>query len=941
MHNDSQPVEELANSSVRQNRILLILTIFIVLCLIILFKLSEILIDEEKIKINNNFTKTINLINLNERFLLDINNQYRLYPSNFDLPGGTQFVMMNELQHIYGKKLYRGRGLNVSIPFTISSDENSLKYKFDNSIKMTVRMAAYYANFWSSSEFEGPQLILISHDPKFSISIPATDYIKIKTPLRQDNYIDSIEDLRNNILKEHISINDSRVWWSTLGSKDTLYGFILINMKSINLKNPMKQFLILSTSFKIKDYSKAISNQEKLFYDTFTLISPEGNTVIGPKINLNNFSDGLNIKKNGLYLVLKKNSHNNWTGIYSISYINFIKLLQIPLFSILFIFSISIFLMLLINNWYTKTIVQPAEKSYFDLLEAKKFIADVIDNAPNGISIVRCSDQKILLENKNSRTWNCTNEILDLIKKQPDSTEFCLKFNGIYLQVFFILTRYYGEQIILCAFNDITQHRNDNVELAKAKILADQASDAKTLFLATMSHEVRTPLYGVLGNLELLNLTDLSSDQKLYLDSIKNSSYYLSKIISDILDISKIELNQFDIQYSIFSPSLMAKDIINSLQATAEMKKIKITLTFDPRIPQYIQSDHMRIKQILLNLLNNAIKFTEVGYVNLHISLLDQNEDISTILWQISDTGIGISKEQQELLFNIFYQVNDSYIKDGAGLGLAICSKLSHLLGGKLKVLSDLGTGSSFFLELPVKTINSEIQSLEEANQFPLFFSNEKKYKVLIAEDNYINRSILEKQLENLGLNVVSESNGMNALKAWNEEKFDLIIIDINMPKLNGYELTKKIRTLDSVTPIIGVTANATIEEKERCIKAGMNSFIVKPLSIEDLKNAIGNILIPVTTTSFNGLSIEMKQLFTKSTKEDLNIALDAINSKNYIILIQLLHKISGSYAAIEEIQIAKTCFKYENIIKNRFFDSTDIQNLKSFLNFLYQNLES
>ncbi|WP_207847576.1 MULTISPECIES: response regulator [unclassified Pseudomonas] len=954
MDHDPHPLGALAISSVRQNRNLLVLGFLVVTCLILLFKTSERLVNEEKNKLNIHFSEVINSLQENENFLLDISNQYRLPTDDLYVPGGSQSVIIHEVQHLDRKRLFRGSGLNVSIPFTLATSEIIDQSRFDSSVKFTVRIAAYYANFWSSSDSRAPQLILVSQDPDFSIAIPATDYTKIGSPLEQDKYLDFINTLRHRMLSERLSINDSRVWWSTIGKDDqnTLFGLILVNMKNGNITDPLKQFTILSTSFNIKESNYLTSKNERLFYDQFTLISPTGATIFGPKLPTSLTADGLTIDSAGFHFTVSSDSQNSWKGIYSIGFISFLQMLQIPLIGIIFIALISTVLILMINNWYNKNIVQPAETAHSKLLESQKFITDVIDSAPTGLSIVRRADRTILLENQSARTWGGTTELLDLIYDQPESTELCIKVKQMYLQVFFVPTRYRGEQVILCAFIDITQHRHDNTELAKAKNSADQASNAKTLFLATMSHEIRTPLYGVLGNLELLSLTDLGTRQKEYLKLIQNSSSALSSIISDVLDVSKIESGQFVIEVSPFSPTLLAEEVVSSLKASADLKNISLDLTLDPRLPKCVLGDDIRIKQILLNLLNNAIKFTEEGRVNLHINVVNQCKEMSTICWQVTDTGVGIPKDQQLFLFQPFYQANGGGKLGGAGLGLAICAKLSQLLGGNLRVLSDVGVGSSFFLKLPLKILDISLPEQNIHSKPSINCFTNESYKVLIAEDNDINRSILETQLKILGLQVTSAIDGKDALNAWHQDKFDLVITDVNMPNLNGYALTRELRAHGAQVPIIGVTANAMLEEKQLCIESGMNACIVKPISIENLKHSISELLFdkvlypstlaPQDSSSLTiaNLSNEMKVLFYVTTTQDINQALDALNNNRQDALIIQLHKICGAYAAIGEKNIAEQFLAYENRLKTEHLNSSLDKEVKEFLLELDKDLQ-
>ncbi|UCR84566.1 hybrid sensor histidine kinase/response regulator [Pseudomonas chlororaphis] len=271
-------------------------------------------------------------------------------------------------------------------------------------------------------------------------------------------------------------------------------------------------------------------------------------------------------------------------------------------------------------------------------------------------------------------------------------------------------TRYQGEDALLCAFHDVTSHIEGAAMLEQARRSAAAASEAKTLFLATMSHEIRTPLYGVLGTLELLGLTRLDARQREHLQTIQRSSSTLFQLISDVLDISKIESGQMAIESQAFCPLQMIEDTLHAYSVFAENKGLLLYACVDATLPDQLLGDPVRIRQILNNLLSNAIKFTDTGRVVLRVRVLECVDGQASLEWQVTDSGIGISPAQQERLFDTFYQVRDASSEAGAGLGLAICRWLTEMMNGQMRVVSEPGLGSSFSLRLGLKVMPGSLE---------------------------------------------------------------------------------------------------------------------------------------------------------------------------------------------------------------------------------------
>lgn len=660
------------------------------------------------------------------------------------------------------------------------------------------------------------------------------------------------------------------------------------------------------------------------------------------------------------HLVIRKQlGSSDWQLVYSFDLHNLLKSLWPQILAALLISLLGMGLISLLTHWIEVRLISPALHRIQALIESEAFSRDVIQIAPVALCVLRRSDGRVVLENTLSQQWLGNGSERDQLcagwieqafnPSRPNSSDYFETADGRHLYLSSAPTRYKGEDVLFCAFSDISARKQIEAALEEAKRLADTANEAKTLFLATMSHEIRTPLYGVLGTLELLSRTHLDNQQKDYLRAIEGSSGTLLQLICDVLDVSKIEAGQLALELSEFSSLDLVHEIIQGYAAAAQAKGLQFYACIEPQLPEVLLGDVTRIRQILSNLLNNAVKFTDSGRIVLRVRVDSRDGERSNILWQVSDTGRGIAQDDQALIFEPFYQTEgNTNVIAGTGLGLPICQRLTQLMNGNLRMVSELGLGSSFTLTLPLEAsstmpgtpmispllpemiyVVSPVRELAESVagwlrrwgaraqfslptqsdrcrghvlielhpgalehrlepdwQGPLVLAsgdghNEPRIHggswqvntnnlraihqavsqaqglwvaqseehpdirelkklslhVLVAEDNVINQLILKDQLEELGCSVELASNGEEALAIWRSGQFDVVLTDVNMPKLNGYELAKELRRLGCSIPIIGATANAMRGEEELCIAAGMNHCLVKPFALRALFN--------------------------------------------------------------------------------------------------------
>lgn len=391
---------------------------------------------------------------------------------------------------------------------------------------------------------------------------------------------------------------------------------------------------------------------------------------------------------------------------------------------------------------------------------------------------------------------------------------------------------------------DITKQKKLEYDLIEAKLQAERSAQAKETFLANMSHEIRTPMNAIMGMSHQLYKTTLNSRQSLFLGAIHNSAEHLLVIINDILDISKIEAGKLNLEHIGFNISALIKSAVQVMQHKAEEKGLMLCTTVDEDISRVLIGDPFRFKQVLLNMLSNAIKFTEKGSVKITCSLQGKTDEGQIVQVTITDTGIGMDESFISLLFTKFSQEDDSVARKygGTGLGMSISKKLIELMDGTIDVSSKKNQGTSITFTLPfIKGNECDMPEKEEINFDSTIL---KGSRILLVEDNEMNRLVATTVLEHYDVDFMEAVNGEEAITILKKEKFDLILMDVQMPVMNGIAATLIIRKEISKTiPIIALTANAIKGESDKCITAGMNAYISKPFEEALLVRTIGALL--------------------------------------------------------------------------------------------------
>lgn len=400
-----------------------------------------------------------------------------------------------------------------------------------------------------------------------------------------------------------------------------------------------------------------------------------------------------------------------------------------------------------------------------------------------------------------------------------------------------------GDSVFTGIISDISDQKELEIRLVRAREEAERLAKTKESFLANMSHEIRTPLNGIIGMIRELNRMDLSTVQKLYVNNASTASQHLLSIINNILDLSKIEAGAFDLEKNSFNINQLFSEVEKIMRPAATEKMLGLEFTVSSNLASAFIGDALRIKQILLNIINNAIKFTDKGYVHLNCEANTPVNDTQHIVITVSDSGIGMEEVFLKTIFNKFSQENQTVQRKygGTGLGMAITYELVHLLGGEISVTSQKGKGTQFNIGFTL-TVDDNASVQSETNSIDYLASLSGK-KVLVVEDNEMNRLVVSNLLDHYEVVTKEAIHGEYAIQMLTAEKFDIILMDLQMPVMDGLEATRLIRKQKISTPIIALTANAFKNEIDKCMQAGMNDFATKPFD-EDilLKTIIKNL---------------------------------------------------------------------------------------------------
>jgi len=396
-------------------------------------------------------------------------------------------------------------------------------------------------------------------------------------------------------------------------------------------------------------------------------------------------------------------------------------------------------------------------------------------------------------------------------------------------------------------------------KLRQEKVSADATSQAKSLFLANMSHELRTPMTGILGMLQLALGENLSSVTRSYLQSTMNSANSLLRILNDILDMSKLEAGKLTIEERPFSPQLCISEVVNNITPEILRKGLEFVVSVDKSMSNIMVGDEMRLKQVLINLIGNAVKFTDKGKVEIRVTAGRGTSDGKReFTFAVSDTGIGVPDDKKEVLFQTFSQVDASHSRryGGTGLGLAISKSIVELMGGMISFASEVGVGSTFSFTIPLKETDLEHDALPTDDsilpEMITTIQEREKPRVLLAEDDSTIREVIGLMLKTANYDVDVAEDGLKAVEMWEKGGYDIVLMDVQMPRLDGFGASRAIREKEQEhgghTPIVAMTARAQKEDEENCLAAGMDAYISKPINFKKSLQVIGDIIKQTAT---------------------------------------------------------------------------------------------
>lgn len=944
--------------------------------------------------------------------------------SDEDAQSPTRIFRLMDQQQALGATLFQGSPSHVETPFTLVC-EDMLHCPLDSARAASFGryLTDLYSSFWVRSSYPASALLVVDASTGSSYTVPTVNTRQPQISAAQ--VMASIQAIRNS----GRGSNSDEVRWIRLP------GFANHVLAFTPLRNPHFSDGATDTG----TYAAALTDRQRInvlsrpiqspFYDAFWLENQHDGLLLGERPQPADVDQEVSLRSDGLLFRIS-DEQATWTGYYLLSYQTLFLGHSWPLVGVLLLLLLSPIVGRVYVRWYQRLVILPAQRAHSELVESDQFNRTLLETTPVALCVLSRERSLIVFANTLALKWFNTQvghsledsglepELLERISqaREPGEVENYQSHDGHSFYIAYAPTRYRNQEVLICAFADLSARAQMEQQLTLAKQAADKANSAKSVFLATMSHEIRTPLYGVLGSLELMGLTDLDREQRQLLERIQVSSGLLLQIISDILDITRIESGQLSLGDQSFDPRALVQRCTAAFVDSARNKGLLLFSSVDPSLPPLL-GDPGRISQILTNLISNAVKFTHSGHVIVRARYEPGSQGRVRLSLQVVDTGIGIGHEEQLQLFLPFYQIDaHSHTVHGAGLGLSICARLAALMGSQIHLTSELGLGSSFTMTLELPVADDELDapppdlngtqihvhsphheltdnlclwlqkwgaqaspletsatspqgqgivlqlledgpgpepattqmlridlggdhqapgtSLAEAGDFmaigrlierrlgrapepgepPSELSDLSRQQalglnVLVAEDNPINQATLSHQLQQLGCRSTLAVDGAEALDLWRVGDYDLLLTDVNMPRMNGYELTCILRASGDDRPIIGITANAMCDEEARCQAAGMDTWLVKPVPLQTLWANLARLTQPPPQDDhtpslrveppqdYGSLPPNLRQIFTSTMTLDRDQLNQALEQQDYERIFHLLHRIRGSLA--------------------------------------------
>ena len=950
---------------------------------------------------------------------------------------------------------YEGQRESLAMPYIIKVRRGDPSTGGDHSRRLQTVAAALssvYGTYRSAWQQPGMQAFLLDLNSAVSIAVPCSEDSMTDDVHRWWRCPLSANRVRELIYTKqaHSSPGGDR-WISVnlLGSGEDRVGYVVYSAielpDALWLPDTPKRDLVLATFIEMRDVYTGDPKYGRVYFQNLTTTPRQGPMPATPSADEHGALEEVKSDvRFGLYGAhIDAWCEDGWHASYLVPYDQFFQAARWQLISFAALILACIVASVALYRRHRNLVVLPAQAGHARVVESESFNRAVIDAARVAVCALRVSDHQIVARNHLADEWLGEVEIVRQLTFAPDSAAGTgeVEINGRHLSFSASRVTYQDEDVILATFSDISDHKRVQTALAQAKRAADDANAGKTVFLATMSHEIRTPLYGTLGTVELLGLTPLTNLQRGYLRTIQASSAGLLNVINDILDVSKIESRQMTLKDQRLDPAALTEETLQSYAATADAKGLQFFSTIAVDIPLYAHGDALRIKQVLNNLVSNAIKFTEAGWVRIDLARIDGADGQTVLEWRIADTGLGISADQQPQLFQPFYQASGpGHAIPGTGLGLYICHSLCELMQASITLDSSPGRGSTFIFRLPLR-VNADATRLTGSGELiaappvwvrapvadlaldtcawlglagasarplhggappakregvlvellperlppiewngprvscipdgpdkpqwslsEIHVSSHQRHsiveavalaqrgrplvagepqvetdtadappeyrpdmglrrlglRVLVAEDNPVNRALLVRQLEELGCEVTLCADGVETLARWNAEEFDVLVTDMNMPLMDGYELVRTLRARSTKAPIIGLTADALQTQRDAGFAAGLNAWVIKPVDLRTLHDALSTACARIISAKFAGPPPATKprefhdgQLwaaFTSTMREDMAAMRVALEARDGAAAVSTLHRMRGSLVVVNAEEIAHFC---------------------------------
>ncbi|EMN5128598.1 ATP-binding protein [Burkholderia contaminans] len=599
---------------------------------------------------------------------------------------------------------------------------------------------------------------------------------------------------------------------------------------------------------------------------------------------------------------------------------------------------------------FDRRALRPAHRRAIRLIESEAFNRTLIRTAPAGLLLLSAADGETMVRNDAALAYDDGASGLPLGKRiwqacrerqqaGADGRRFMMQqelaverdgHDTTYLAAHVVRTKFRGVDVLLCMLTDVTARRLTEDKLREARVAADDANKAKSTFLATMSHEIRTPLNAIVGNLELMERAELPAVERQRLKTIVSSSDALLRVINDVLDLSKAESNQMALEQIPFDLRRVLQDVTAIFRPLAEAKGLTLECDVAAELADGHVGDPTRLRQLVSNLVGNAIKFTERGGIAIDARRVRGGAGAGEVEIAVRDTGVGIPEDTLPTLFDVYMQADASIYRrfGGTGLGLPLCRRIARLMHGELTVESRVGAGSTFVATLPLPAAPAGWRSAEPEPDMalaPQQRDDVQPLRVLVAEDHPASRALLRDQLDALGHDATIVENGVEAMRAYFEHPFDVVLTDLSMPQLDGFALANFLREQGATVPVIAMTAHATDDDRRRCAQVGVAEVVLKPLSIDALETVLrrhgtrgaGGAVQPADSAGSAppAMTDEIREKLRAATLQSLAVIDDALSRGHADPLRIELHLMRGGFALAGNTDARDACAAMERIV--------------------------